>query len=140
MLTLKIKLNVYYAVAIISLLLGLICYLFFREKTYVSEIFDSILNLKSIRSSFKFLENDFLKFYFPDYLWAVSFSCCLHIIFKPKIVGSIICTAVISLFGIVFELLQLIGIINGTGDIFDVCLYILGCFTVNIITLKRGEK
>lgn len=139
MATLKRKLNIYYAVAIVSLFLGLICYLLFREKTYVSEIINSIINLKSARNYFKFIENDFLKYYFPDFLWAVSFSCCLHIIFNPKICGSIICTIVIAFIGIVFETLQFLKIINGTGDVLDVCLYILGGFKVNMITLKRGK-
>lgn len=139
MATLKRILIIYYAVAIVSLLLGLICYLLFREKTYVSEIVNSIINLKNARNYFKFIENDFFKYYFPDFLWAVSFSCCLHIIFKPKICGSIICTIVIAFIGLLFETLQFLKIINGTGDILDVCLYIFGGFTVNIITLKRGK-
>lgn len=135
----KTKILWFWVVGVFSLILGLLIYLLFRENTIITTHMSYIMDLKPLRNVFLWAENDFLKYYLVDFLWALSFSCGLHIIFKPKIKVSLLCSFVVIVFGTVFELLQFFNIINGTGDILDVLSYILAALTVNIMDLKVGD-
>ncbi len=135
----KNKNLIFVTVGCISLLIGLLIYLIFRENTIVSRFVSSFVDLTILRNAFFWAENDFLKYYFADYLWALSLACGLHIIFVPKIKGSFLCAVTVLLFGAFFEIMQYFGIVNGTGDFLDVISYLLAALTVNIINLKRGK-
>lgn len=134
------KMTIFYLIAIVSLMSGGALYVVFRENTYIAQIIRNLISVDSITHYLKRIDNNFLKFYFVDYLWALSLSCGLHIIFSPNKKGSILCTGIISFIGIVYELLQLAGIISGTGDLVDVILYFLAGVTVNILYLKGVDK
>lgn len=125
---------------ICSIILGLLIYIVFRENTYISKIIYCVIDFSLIRSLLDPIENTFVKFYLPDYLWAFSLSCWLHIIFMPQSKGSLMCTLTVSLFGSLYEILQYFNIIIGTGDIADAFIYLLAGLTVNILNLKRGSK
>jgi hypothetical protein len=64
-----------------------------------------------------------VKNYLPDGLWSYSLTSILFIIWDGKI--SLFWTAIVFLVFIMFEFLQHINLINGTGDILDVLTYIL---------------
>ncbi len=135
----KIKNLLFLSIGVISLILGLMIYLLFRENTNISQMIYRFIDLTEIRSILSWLENDFLKYYFVDYLWALSLSCWLHLIFLPKMKGSFVCSITVVFLGVLFETLQFTKLVNGTGDILDVISYLLAVLTVNIINYKRGN-
>ena len=134
---LKTKTLWFWVVGIFSLILGLLIYLLFRENTIITAQISQHIDLKTFRNMFSWAESSFLKYYLVDFLWALSLSCGLHIIFNPKIKVSLICSLVVIILGTVFELLQFFNAVNGTGDILDVILYILAALTVNFINIKK---
>lgn len=136
---LKTKTFWFWVIGIFSLILGFLIYLLFRENTIITTQISYIINLVPFRNMFTWAESDFLKYYLVDFLWALSLSCGLHIIFEPKIKVSLICSLVVIALGTAFELLQFFNIINGTGDILDAVSYILAALTVNTINLKVGN-
>ena len=126
-----------------SLIIGLFIYLIFRENTYVAKFVSAMVNLKFLREVFLPFENDFIKYYLADYLWCLSLSCGLHIIFLPDMKKSIVLTIISFIFGIAYECLQKFNIINGTVDKIDIILYLLASLTVNLINfilIKKEEK
>ncbi len=122
------------------MLAGLMIYVLFRENTYVARFAESIISFDFLREKVSFLENPFLKFYLPDYLWALSFNGWLHIILKPREKGSFVCSAAVAVFGAGFEILQYFGIIKGTADIIDILLYVLAVATIKIIYTTKGKR
>ena len=123
----------------ISLFVGMIIYLFYRENSYISIYLHSLLNVPYLPDLLGLGNNKFIRFYFVDYLWVFSLSCGLHCVFIPRMTGSLIITAVVFLYGSIYEILQFYAIIDGTGDILDVLLYALAGITVNIINLQRRK-
>ncbi|MBR7132939.1 MAG: hypothetical protein IKD04_05350 [Clostridia bacterium] len=131
--------TVFYIIQIFSLLTGLLIYVLFRENTYISKIILSQIPLTEVKALFSCLECDFVKYYLPDFLWALSLGCGIYIILKPQGTRqALLCSLITFLSGLCYELLQLYGIISGTGDVIDISLYFSAALTVNIIYL--GEK
>ena len=82
-----------------------------------------------------------IKYYFSDYLWAVSLCCGLHCILLPSNKGSLLCFAITVCYGFIWELLQYASIFKGTGDLWDILMYILAGFTVLILNfISKKEK
>ncbi|MBQ8740572.1 MAG: hypothetical protein IJY79_03355 [Clostridia bacterium] len=109
----------------------------------MAKFVSAMVNLKFLREVFLPFENDFIKYYLADYLWCLSLSCGLHIIFLPDMKKSIVLTIISFIFGIAYECLQKFNIINGTGDKIDIILYLLAALTVNLINfilIKKEEK
>ena len=125
-----------------SLVLGLIIYLLFRPNAYVSRMILSELPMKGVFDCSDLCDSSFLKFYFADFLWAFSLTCWLHAIFLPDISGSWICALIVLASGSLYELLQFLGIVNGTGDFIDVFMYATGggLVSVNILIGRRSKK
>jgi hypothetical protein len=65
--------------------------------------------------------------YFPDFAWAYAFISALLIIWDRTIHIFWIFTAVAIAF--LFESLQYYGVLPGTGDLFDVLIYLFACCT-----------
>lgn len=87
--------RLFYAVlSVASLLLGGILYLFFRENTYISALLKDFTVLEEIRGNLRFIENDFIKYYFPDFLWSFSLAFGLLTIFDSNFKGIVICSVV----------------------------------------------
>jgi len=125
-----------------ALVIGGFIYLLFRKNTYIAECISHLISVMFLRELFSFLDINFIKYYFVDYLWAFSLNCGLHTIFLPNIKCSFLLTTIVFLIGALYEILQTIDFINGTGDIVDVIMYLLAAITVNLINLflqKRGE-
>jgi hypothetical protein len=61
--------------------------------------------------------------YLPDGLWAYALQSCILIIWNRKI--NIIWNIAIMLFVVMFELLQYLHFIKGTGDFFDIITYFI---------------
>lgn len=85
-----------------------------------------------------------LDFYFLDFLqdgiWAYTFTSSILIIWNNEINYFWLC--VLSGVFVIFELLQSLNLIDGTGDFIDVIIYfIFGLFSifVNQIFIKKNE-
>ena len=98
-------------IGVISLCIGLLIYLFFRENTYIAELVENVIDLSKLRSKMRFLGNDFIKYYLVDYLWALSLCSGLHIIFKPSIKNSII---LVGYFVVFFLFSKIIVFVSGS--------------------------
>ena len=122
-----------------SLLLGGIIYILFRENTYIAGVFDYSW-LEPVRNCISVLSCDFIKYYLPDFLWSLSLCGFLIAIFAPKLVGAIICGATAVLCGTLWEFLQCLGICSGTGDVFDIVMYLAAACVAVIISIKGKFK
>lgn len=123
------------------LLLGFVIYILFRENTHISKLVLAKIDVSLIKEIFYFFDNDFVKYYLPDFLWAFSLNCLLHAIYLPNVKVSIKCSLVAFLIGVLYEVFQCLNIVSGTGDLLDVLLYLLAVVTVLLINQKgRREK
>ena len=129
------------AISIISLFLGGSIYVLYRENTYISNFIEEFINLLYIRSAFKPFECDFIKYYLPDYLWALSLISGLNALTTTKRKILKICLFVVLL-GFVWEALQFFNILSGTGDISDILMYLAAATTAVIINFSnnKGEQ
>lgn len=125
---------------IASLSLGGALYLAFRPYSYISELVGTIFALEPLRRAAGRFSCEFLKYYFPDYLWTFSLSCGLIAIFGPKLKGVAMCCLTSFLLGVVWEILQFIGVVSGTGDILDVIMYLLAALTALLINFKEKKQ
>ena len=123
----------------IALVLGGAIYILLRPETYVAQLFPQAPILAQMRSKFGGDEWNFIKFYFADYLWGLSFCCFLHLIFQPQRKGSLLCALGTAVYGTLLELLQYFGLISGTGDLLDVLMFISAAATALIIN-QRTEN
>ena len=82
----------------------------------------------------KDLLSSFIRNYLPDILWMISFYS-ISVIFSKEITKNyIIFTALyVNIIGILFELLQLTGIVGGTFDIFDIVAYAISSIIAILI-------
>lgn len=124
--------------SLVSLILGLLIYIFFRKGTYIH-------TLLKIHSSFclselNFIGSDFIKYYLPDFLWAFSLTNALITVSdKTKKEVFIIGFAVILLSAL-WEILQLLKIVSGTFDFVDCFIYLFAVVTAVALTTERKRK
>jgi len=140
--TSKNKILILYFLAIASIVVGFMLYLLFRENTYVSDIVEKYVDLEYPRHCARAFESDFLKFYFPDFLWAMSLDCWIHTVIFCGRRSSIICSAIVGLFGILYEVLQYTRIVTGTFDIVDIIMYLSAALLVSVLycTVIHSQK
>lgn len=128
----------------LSILLGGIIYVALRTNTHVSIFIYSLFDIRPVIITSPLFNNHFLKYYFPDFLWAFSLNCGLLSIFNHTTRNIILAGIVAFLCGFSWEILQYIKIISGTGDWIDILLYLSACaiaVTINIIfTGEQNEK
>ena len=117
-----------FLLSIVSLTLGCMVYVLFRPYSNISIWVNQIIPTKSYADNLRFLDSSFIKYYFVDFLWAFSFSCIIRIVLKEK--KKPVIFAVVSFCGLIWELLQCIGTVIGTGDFIDVIMYIMATFVV----------
>ena len=104
---------IYAVFCIATLSLGGLLYVLFRENTYIAVLFDGSELFEKIRDMTQHIVNDFFKFYFPDYLWGLSLCFGLVLVFDPQVLGEIICCSVSFCYGVMWECMQLFGVLNG---------------------------
>ena len=123
---------------IFSLFLGAVIYALLREEAYISQIVAVYVDLSRVKNAFILLDNDFVKYYLPDYLWAFSLCCGILIISNPTSKKEVLCYSSITFWvGTLYEILQKVKLIGGTGDVIDIILYFLAALTVSIIYIKE---
>lgn len=127
--------------AVTSLIFGGMIYLVLRPNTQISKLFQSFsinISLQTPKDSCVFT---FLEYYFVDFLWCFSLCCSLVAVFLPRKRGVMTCSAIGVAWGILWEMLQYIGIANGTGDIFDIIAYLLAGIICILANKKfKGEE
>ena len=139
------KTKLLYFPAVVSLIVGLMIYIIFRENTYISKIFENYMDFSYLRHCARALESNFLKYYFPDFLWALSLDFWMHIIVSPKSRGSLACSAVSGGFGVFYEVLQYTGVVAGTFDYADIVMYLSATLLVSayyctLISQKKEKR
>lgn len=63
--------------------------------------------------------------YSSDFFWALSFCCILCCFLTKKQSGLIVFS-----FGVIWEALQMVGLVSGTADIIDVFAYLVAVLSV----------
>ena len=120
-----------------ALFLGALLYSFFRQDTYIGKLVAKIFLLDvSVTNSMQ----GFFAWYFPDCLWAFSLTCTLFSITLPQGRQQVVWCVVSLAWGILWEVLQLVSVVSGTADLWDVIMYIIAVFSAAMINiLKRGK-
>ena len=80
-----------------------------------------------------------LRFYLPDFIWAVAFSISLNLISTDKtfVIKHFI---VSSSVGVIYELGQKYDLWYGTYDILDILAYLIGAIIGQILYAKKTMK
>ncbi len=78
--------------------------------------------------------DNFVRFYMCDMLWSFALSACLSMVMPAQRAAFIA-----GVLGIVWECLQFAGILSGTGDFWDCCMYLIGAYGAMIINLSKKE-
>ncbi len=126
--------------SVICLLSGGIFYILWRDTSYIALIFNKIDLIILLR---KLINNKILlhiSFYLPDYLWGLGLCCGLFWIFGDKIKNIVLCSLFTIVYGIIWEILQYFSVVNGTGDLLDMIMYLLAVLTALIIFILRRMK
>ncbi len=126
-------------ISIASLLLGGASYIVFRENTYVAEFFDVFSFVTPIRESLSIFSCDFTNYYLQDFLWGLSLSCGIIAIYKPDRKGIFLSAFTAFICGCIWELVQYIGVVKGTGDFLDVLMYLSASLMSVLVNKERRE-
>ena len=124
--------------SISSLIIGLIIYIFFRNGTYI-HTFLKIHNSFNL-SHLNFFGSDFIKYYFPDFLWAFALTNALLALSNKKNKEKMIIGAVVILLSILWEVLQIFEIVSGTFDFIDCFIYLFAVIIAVAIATERKRK
>ncbi len=124
---------------VFSLVIGLGIYVFFKPNAYVSRLF-GFAPVIQIREFLLPYSCDFVRYYLSDYLWGFAFCCGLAVIFQPKGRDLWLCGLAGVAFGFAWELCQWTGIAGGTGDFWDIIMYLLAAGAVIFINNIKKEK
>ena len=122
-----------------ALALGGFLYICFRSGTYIAVLVDSIIPIGHLQTAMLPLACPLLSYYIPDFLWAFSLCCMLIAVNTNNLQSVLLCAGFTLFFGIMWELLQHLHILSGTGDIWDVFIYLLAAVLSAIINLG-GNK
>ena len=123
--------------AVISLCLGLCVYLFFNQSTYIYKILPVELQFKQINCDNSVLYI-FIKDYCADLLWSISFTFVVQSILMLNF-KSVYWLLLTAMLGTSVEVMQLFNIINGTFDLYDIFVYLLGAL-ISILIIKIGGQ
>ncbi len=127
----------YIIIATISLLLGLLVYLLFNQTTYIYSFLPDWLRFQQITLDNGIL-NVLIKNYCADLLWAISFTFVVQSILMLEL-PKVYLLLFTSLLGAVVEVMQLLSILNGTFDFYDILVYFLGAL-ISILIIKTGGR
>lgn len=128
------------AVSAISLIWGLIIYIFMRSDTYIHDFLKLFFDI-----SYHFQQNSvvtqFLKYYFVDFLWGLALPCALLSVSVDIKKKNIIAISILSFcLGVLFETAQLLSIVNGTFDFCDIGMYTAASLCFAVISIKNIKK
>lgn len=120
---------------IAALSVGVLLYMLFRPETYIAKMLFRLIPLKNCYGT-----DSFWGFvcgcYLPDFLWGFSLSCGLCALFPFKAENVIYCCFVAFLSGVIWETGQSLDVFDGTGDLFDVLVYLLAAYACKLLNTK----
>ena len=106
------------------MLIGLLLYLCFNKTAFIAKEVNRYIVLPELKYS-SGLYAKIIRSYGADFLWSVAFTEIVQAILclkKDRIWLLLAC----SILGIAYEIMQLVGIANGTADIMDIIVYLCG--------------
>ena len=127
------------AASVASLMIGAIIYVLFRPNSYIAIFVDGIMDMGTLRQFLESSSTDFLKFYFPDFLWTLSLCFCLYAVFGLTKKRIIFFSLVAFFCSVAWEIIQWFSIVSGTGDIIDVIMYLLAGICAASLGLKKEK-
>ena len=123
----------------VALFVGAGIYILFRSNAYISKWFDYLDIIRFLRTMTGGYANDFIRFYLPDLMWCFALSCGIQAIYVPVGRGISISAMVAFACGVLWEVMQWTGMVSGTGDLWDILMYLAGSILSILINIK-GEK
>lgn len=97
---------------------------------FINALLPILIGVFIYRTSFV-NEYPLIKSYIPDALWAYALTSCIFIIWNRQV--NYFWLLIVILFFVVFEILQYLHFAKGTGDMWDVLIYLIATFTAIII-------
>lgn len=120
-----------------ALFAGAMLYGLCRPDTYIGSFLGAIVSLRISADAPLY---GFLSWYFPDYFWMLSLTGTLFAIYLPKGKEAVFLCGISCVWGILWEVGQKLGVVTGTADLWDVCMYIMAVLSAAMINiLKRGN-
>ena len=123
-------------ISFLLLLVGLLLYMVFNRDTYVSSFIVMRIPF-SINYHPTGVISDILRGYGADFLWTSALTIAVQAILYLK-KSTIWLLLFCSSLGVLFELLQFLKVTNGTADVIDVIIYVMGS-AFGIIMILGGK-
>lgn len=120
-----------------ALLLGAVLYILFRPASFITVSIGAYSWLSQLRIWLQPFDCSLLRFYLPDMLWAFALSCGLQTILAPQKWGIVSCGVTAFVCGAIWELLQWLGAVRGTGDWLDILMYFLAALASIFVNKRR---
>ena len=117
-----------------ALLVGGAMYLLFRQGTYLHTFFRIPTTMLSAAV---FPGGYVLRYYLPDFLWTYSLCCALYAVALPRGWGRIGLPLCAAGLGGLWEIGQWIGLVSGTGDVWDMVTYGLAAIVAFYINIRK---
>ena len=124
----------------LSLTVGGLLYICFREGTYVAQLLSCINGITELQAICRPIRSHFLRYYLPDFLWGLSLGCYLQAVHLPERHGVFICGSVVVVLGAGWEFAQFMNIVSGTADLLDVLMYLAAGVVTVIMNYKERKK
>ena len=119
-------------ICILSVAAGGLLYLYIRPDALLSRAVGMFISIKPA-----YINSDFVNYYLCDMLWAFSLVLALFLVIKRRVAAVLIAAG----FSIITELLQLLGIMPGTFDFYDILAETVAeAAAVLLIMLLCGRK
>ncbi|MCL2634135.1 MAG: hypothetical protein FWD34_06430 [Oscillospiraceae bacterium] len=118
-----------------ALLLGVMIYVLFRPPLSWFPIIGNLDNAIIDLSQLPIFLSDFIKYHLSDILWALALAETVYII-KNNIYFAFFTALILT---ILFEIMQYIGIVSGTGDVLDV-VFVACSLSIYFIIKKRKHR
>lgn len=134
------KRTIYISLCIFSLCLGGIIYITLKPSSYISIFIQEIIPLSTnLIYEYETTSLNFIKYYFPDFLWSFSLYCALSIISNTNKM-LLINGFIVFVIGVSWEFCQKAGIVPGTGDCIDIIMYLLSVLIILIPSIVTNKK
>ena len=123
-------------ISIVMMFMGAIIYLFFNHTAYFVGVIDPFIPPIPLMNQ-DGMAGIIIRNFGADFLWSAAFTLTLQAILYLKR-NKIRFLLLSSMLGGLYELMQFLGVINGTADIADLIIYFAGCI-LGIIIIIGGK-
>lgn len=124
----------------VSLASGGLIYIIFRSNTYIAVLFNEFNCIKKIREVAGVFSCDFVKYYFPDFLWCFSLCFFMQAVIDITKKGVVLSGIASVLCGVLWEVFQYIGTVSGTGDLSDIIMYLTAGVTAVALGMLMQQR